>query len=357
MPHLLVDISAHGFGHLGQTAPVLNALAAAVPRLEVTARSLLPAERLRRAIEIPFRHVHAASDFGYVMNNAIDLDLAATAQRYRSFHEDWNPRVAAEAAWLAAQRFDAVLSNIAYLPLAGARRAGIPAFALSSIHWADLFEHNFGSESWSAAILDEMFSAYAGAQTFLRLTPGLPMDRLPNRQVIGPVCRMRRPDRPAMAHRLEIDPGERWVLVVMGGMDFPIDLARWPRVTGTRYLVPTKLCVARSDVTCFSSLELDFACLLASADAVITKPGYATFVEAACHARPVLYVPREHWAEEAFLTRWLHENTRARAIERDKLMKGDLAEALERLLEQPMPPTPAPAGIEQAAGALARRIA
>jgi hypothetical protein len=31
--HLLVDISAHGLGHLAQTAPVIEALQARVPEL------------------------------------------------------------------------------------------------------------------------------------------------------------------------------------------------------------------------------------------------------------------------------------------------------------------------------------
>ena len=33
MPHLFVDISAHGLGHLAQTAPILNALAHMLKRL------------------------------------------------------------------------------------------------------------------------------------------------------------------------------------------------------------------------------------------------------------------------------------------------------------------------------------
>jgi hypothetical protein len=45
--------------------------------------------------------VAEARDFGFVMNNAVDIDLAASARRYREFHADWPQRVAAEADWLA----------------------------------------------------------------------------------------------------------------------------------------------------------------------------------------------------------------------------------------------------------------
>jgi len=46
--HLLVTICAHGFGHLGQSAPVLNALRRRLPALRLTVASTLPEARLRR---------------------------------------------------------------------------------------------------------------------------------------------------------------------------------------------------------------------------------------------------------------------------------------------------------------------
>jgi hypothetical protein len=75
MPHLFVDISSHGFGHLAQTAPVLNHLAARLPQLRLTLRSGLPLARLRQRIAAPFTHIAAASDFGYVMHDAVTPDL------------------------------------------------------------------------------------------------------------------------------------------------------------------------------------------------------------------------------------------------------------------------------------------
>ena len=137
--HLFADISSHGFGHLAITAPVLNAVAEIVPDLRLTVRCGLPAAKLRQRIRAPFEHIAAASDFGYVMIDATHIDLAASAAAYRHAHADWPARVAAEAAFLAALAPDLVLSNVSCLPLAGAARAGIPALALCSLNWADLF--------------------------------------------------------------------------------------------------------------------------------------------------------------------------------------------------------------------------
>ncbi|HEX8961889.1 MAG TPA: hypothetical protein VF801_02710 [Rhodocyclaceae bacterium] len=352
--HLLVDISAHGYGHLGQTAPVLNALGAAVPNLEITVRCGLTEDRLKRRIDVPFRHVHAATDFGYVMHSAIDLDLPATARRYREMHADWDGRVAAESAWLEAQGFDAVLTNVSYLPLAGAARAGIPAAAMSSLNWLDLFVDSFGGQAWAAPVHAQMSDAYDSARMFLRVTPGLPMESLGNVEPIGPVCRMSRANRAAIARALGAEPREKWLLVAMGGMAFPLDVGRWPKLAGVRYFVPPALAVARADVTAFDSETIDFSELLASSDLVVTKPGYGTFVEAACHGRPVLYVEREGWSEARYLGEWLRANARAAPLERGDLANGNLMPSVERLLEQPPPAVvPRPTGIADAVRLLA----
>jgi len=51
--HLLVDISAHGLGHLAQTAPVLDALASRLPTMRLTVRSALTRQQLARRIGAP----------------------------------------------------------------------------------------------------------------------------------------------------------------------------------------------------------------------------------------------------------------------------------------------------------------
>src|SRR4051812_42090118 len=119
MKHLFLDISSHGFGHLAQTAPVLNALMAS-RTLQLTVRSGLEQAHLARRIHHPFAHIHAASDFGFVMHDALSVDLETSAERYRVAYAAWPQRVADEAALLKQLAPDLVLSNVSPLPLAGA---------------------------------------------------------------------------------------------------------------------------------------------------------------------------------------------------------------------------------------------
>jgi hypothetical protein len=355
--HLLVDISAHGLGHLAQTAPVLNALQPLVPGLRLTVRSMIPRENLARRIAVDFAHVPEARDFGFVMHNAVDIDLAASARRYREFHADWPRRVTAEADWLRRQRVDAVLSNVAYLPLAAAAEAGIPGAGLCSLNWADLFVHYLGDQSWAGDIHAQILAAYNSATGFLRITPGLPMADFTRQHGIGPITDVGRRDRSRISKLLDLDESERWLLLAMGGMEFRLPLEEWPQTPGMNWLVPGEWAIFRKDVRSSEIAGLSFTDLLASVDAVITKPGYGTFVEAACSGIPILYLQRDDWPETPYFAAWLASHARAERLAREQLLAGDFLEVLRRLWSAPLPPLPRADGAGQAARWLAARLA
>ena len=346
-PHLFVDISSHGLGHLAQVAPILNELGSRLPTLRLTVRSGLPLNRLRERISGEFAHLAARSDFGFVMHDAVRIDLAATASAYREQHEDWAQRVAEEAGLLAELAPDLVLSDVAYLPLAGATQAGIASLSMCSLNWADLFAHFFGNEAWAAPIHQQMLAAYRSAECFLRLTPAMAMDDLPRSRAIAPVAALGR--RVALHERLGCAANDKIVLVAFGGFDTDLSAERWPRSAGLRWLIPQSWPIARDDMSAFETLDLPFTNLLRSVDAVLTKPGYGTFTEAACNGTPVLYLRRDDWPEQDCLIDWLKSNSRCAEIGREQLASERLPAALAALWQQPAPPLPEPSGAAEAA--------
>lgn len=351
--HLLVDISAHGLGHLAQTAPVLAALRRRLPDLRITVRSALPRSRLAVRIEGDFDHVPEERDFGFAMHNAADVDCVASAARYREFHADWRRQVAAEAGWLRRYGADAVLCNAAYLPLAAAAEAGIPAAGMSSLNWADLYAHYLGRQPEAVEIHGQILEAYNAAWAFLRFAPGMPMSAFRHRIDVAPVARIVQASRPYFSQKLGLDESKRWLMVAMGGMDFPIDFERWPRLEGACWLLQGEGRPARADQHHFDPGEPRFYDLLASVDAVITKPGYGTFVEAACAGTPILYLERNDWPETPHFAAWLAHHARAVELGREKLLAGEFVPELEALWARAAPPRPRADGAEQAAQVLA----
>nr|MBL8412207.1 hypothetical protein [Dechloromonas sp.] len=348
-PHLFIDISSHGFGHLAITAPVINTLGKLLPELHLTIRSLLPPAKLSQRIQLPFERIASATDFGYVMIDATHIDLPASAVAYRRAHADWPGRVAAESAFLKTLAPDLVLSNVSYLPLAGAARAGIPSLALCSLNWADLFGHFFGHENWAPAIHSEMLAAYNGAKAFLRVTPGMAMPALESLTDIGPIA--------ALGQRHDLGLGsDKAVLVALGGIAHRLPVESWSRLPGIRWLVPADWHCQHPDAIALDSFGLGFTDLLASVDAIVTKPGYGTFTEAACNGTPVLYQLREDWPEQDCLIAWLRDNARCLEVDAAQLQNGEIGGALDALWRQAAPARPDTSGSVQAAKLIAARL-
>ena len=338
---ILLDISSHGFGHIAQTAPIANGLNR--HGFEWTVRSGAQYEMLKGKLNFSFEHIAEASDIGMAMRNAIDVDVGATEAAYAAFHDDWEARVWKEARWIAA--FDLVLSNVSYLPLKAAHLAGVPSAAFCSLNWADLYWHYCKRNPGAGKIHAQMLDAYRCA-SFFRITPAMPMPDLEQAVAIGPIAAIGNNRQDEIRRMLGVDPGVKLGLVSMGGLPFPVHFEKWPDSEHIHWIVPKY--AGRSDMTSYEKLGVPFSDLVASADVLVTKPGYGSFAEAGAAGIPVLYVPRGDWPEEEYLTGWLRENGRCLELDRASFESGKLAHAVDALLAQPEKPVPQMSGAADA---------
>jgi UDP:flavonoid glycosyltransferase YjiC (YdhE family) len=357
MPHLLVALSAHGYGHLAQTAPVLDALRRRLPALRLTLYSALSRALLAQRIAGDFHYIGRAADVGMVMKDAMEVDTAASAEAYADFHHRWDEAVAEEAGLLTAHAPDAVLANAPYRILAAAAHCGIPALGLCSLNWSDLYAHFCSGQPGAAAILAQMRAAYGSARAFLRPAPSMPMTDLARGIAIGPIAALGRDRRGEILRRLALPETTRLVLVSLGGVPSRLDISDWPALPGVRWIVPAAWAPPRKDAVAFESLAMTFVDVLRSADALITKPGYGSFAEAACSGVPVLYAPRPDWPEQIYLEAWVQAHGHCRAIQRQQLERGGFAAELAALLAAPRPAPVAPTGIAEAVEHLATLLA
>ena len=351
-PHLVVSISGHGFGHVAQTAPILNLLHERMPQLRITVRSTVPLSHLHSRIHAPFTHLPSEGDIGMVMSSALDVRVEESRAAYREFHTNWNARVDEEARLLRELKADFVFSNVGYLPLAGAQRAGIANAALCSLNWADIYRHYFGDDNIAIQIHD----CYANADAFLRATPGMSMSDLPNLLSIAPIAAVGTNRRDELNRRLKLFADEKLVLISMGGVASRLPVEKWPRIDGVRWLVQNSWQVEHPDAIILETLQMSFSDLLASSDALICKPGYGSFVEAACCGVPVLYVSRADWPESSALIAWLQQHGLCQEVSRDVLEQGRIGEMLKEFWKAPRSAPVIPQGGEQVASLLMERI-
>lgn len=354
-PHLYVALSGHGFGHLAQVAPILNEWQRRWPTARLTVQSALSETVLRQRIGGEFAVIAGAADFGMVMVDALEAKVPESLAAYRTFHGEWAERLVWQEQRLREAAPDLLLADIPYLTLAAAKRLNLPALALCSLNWADILAGYGQDVPDLAALREPMLAAYNSAAAFLQPAPSMPMPDLTNVRPLGPIAALGEDRRLEINRRLGVRGDEILLLMGLGGVDMRPPLENWPELLGVRWLTPPAWDVARADMTSWAALDdCSMLDLIRSCDVLFTKPGYGAFTEAACNGTRVLYVARDDWPEEPWLSDWLIEQGNGVKISRRQLATGDLAEPLQALLAQPAKPPVVPTGVSEAADWLER---
>ena len=328
MTHLVVAITAHGFGHAAQVAPVLDELWRRDRALRLTLLTELPEPFLRARIEAPFSYCAHAMDFGLCMKSVFEIDREASLERYRGMHSDWSATVDRAARFLAGLAPDCVLADVPYLALAAARRLGVPGVALCSLNWADIVEHYFEAVPEAERWLVQMRDAYRGAELFIRPEPAMPMAWLDNAAAVGAIGRRGRTLRDRLARMPRLAHARHLLLAAPGGIETRLPIESWTVAPDTVWLVPDSWASRHPNLVATGSLPLPFIDILASVDGVLGKCGYGTVVECVINGTPLAYLPRPDWPEEAGLVDWLRGHDAGAAIDGATLAGGGADEIL-----------------------------
>jgi hypothetical protein len=273
---IVFDVSSHGFGHLGQIAPVVTELIAQHPTTRVVVRSTHAASVVKHVLGFDVDLDEPPPEATLVMLDPTTVDIAASAEAYRALHARWDEHLDHETARLEALAPLALVADVPYLSLAAAKCLSVPAVALCSLNWLDLYRTYCSCVCDAPAIISTMATAYRSAQLFLQPRPHMPMSDLPNRRSIGPIARIGRADKSQVRNILGIPQTDHVVLVTFGGIQSG-KRVQLPNIAGVHWIALPS--VARGNVADVSRFGMSFIDLLASSDAVVTKVGYATLLK------------------------------------------------------------------------------
>lgn len=347
MAHLFIAVTAHGYGHLAQVAPVIEALSRQRPGLRVTLQSDIDPQLASGRLPAGFTQIHEATDIGLLMDGPLTTRWSDTLPLYNEFGADYGRRLRQEMTLLERAAPDLVLADVPWLPLDAARRLGIPAVALCSLNWYDILRLGPVAEQVPEGLLESIRAVYAGADLFIRPAPSMPMEWLPNARDVGPIA-YRYPDRrEALRRELGIAPQRPLALMQFGGFQGFDPLEDWPEQDQVHWLIQDLPGGPRRDASSLTAIGLRVPQVMGSCDLMVCKPGYGTYAEAAVNAIPVLFVKRGDWPEEEALVPWLDQRVPTREITRADLEAGTLSAALEDLLGRARPAPMAPTGIEE----------
>jgi len=352
-PRLLFAVSGHGYGHLAQCAPVINALWREIPELHVTVCGVLPRNVVAGRLERNFTFLPVELDPVLRMHNAWEIDVPASRRVYRGFHRDWQAGLEHDTNLLATLAPDLVLADIPYRILRAARVRDIPAIALCSLNWAAVYTACCAEDDEDAALVADMLECYRSAALFLAPDPALPMPELDNYRTIGPIARRGSSRRQELADRFNLPAVTRFVLIALGGVATRLPLEYWPRRDGMVWLNTVAAGNGRDDFIGLDETGMSFIDLLATSDAVLTKPGYGTYAEAVCNGIPILTLARPDWPETPYLNDWARRHGRVAVISTPEFAAGRFAVLLDGLWTGPAPPPLAADGVAHAVSQIA----
>jgi hypothetical protein len=355
-----VFVSGHGYGHLVQTAPILNRLRSLYPSMSLYVASDVPREIAARWIRGTFESGPAHADIKLIQQDALDVDLDGTRRCVREIHRNWDRQAAACRSALQAWRPDLVLSNVPYMPVAVAADCGIPTVVLSSFSWDRILMDYFSLADpevhgwWNRAR-----ECYAKADLAIALAPGILSHALCSSMIsVDPVAEALPSRKAVLRAHLNMPDDHPLVLVTMGGLsppELPLEaLRRERRVT---WIVPGATRPAPHVIGVESIAAWPFQSIAASVDAIVGKLGYNTAMQAAANDIPMLYVRRPRFPDEISLAAWMHEHHVVREFDMRAFQRGDGYDELTALWAIPRPERQSLGGADQAANEIQALLA
>jgi hypothetical protein len=360
---LVFYVSSHGFGHAARDVEVINEIGRRRPDVRLVVRTAVPASFIEQSVAVPIELQHAETDTGVVQVDSLEIDEPATARGAAAFYGTFGARVDAEADALRQIRATTVVADIPPLACAAAARAGLPVIALGNFTWDWIYAAYPQFERLAPAVLRTIRDAYAHATRALRLplhggfeavTGGV--DDIPF------IARVSRRPRSEVRRALGLSLTDTVVLASFGGHALGLDYGAIARNNPFRLLLTdyeypgngdTDRRLVRVTRRHLADCGLKYEDLIATADAVVGKPGYGIVSECVANGVAFLYALRSRFAEQDVFEREMPRLLRCRRIERDDLLTGNWRHHIEALLAQaPAPILASTHGAEDAADAI-----
>nr|MCU0608229.1 hypothetical protein [Chitinispirillaceae bacterium] len=226
-----------------------------------------------------------------------------TLAAYRKVAAENSSLLQDEVRFIRERSADVIVSDITPFAFEAAHAAGVPSVGVTNFTWHDIYAPYVAGFPEYRADLDKIRSQYECATELLALEPGpLPMDYFPKRRVMPPVGRIGRRRRDEINAKYGIAPSKHVALIYFGdfgmnGIDWQ-GLAKFPE---WEFLGICPLPGAPPNFRHIDKADFPYQDLAASANCMICKIGYGSVAECMLHGTPVLYLPRDGFAEFPYL--------------------------------------------------------
>ncbi len=360
--HIAYYVTAHGYGHGVRSCDVLGALLAAHPGTKITVTTDLPESFLRSRLPCADGRLNVrpgAFDVGMVQKDSIRVDVAATLDQAQELLAERNQLIDYEAEMLRGEGADLVVADIPSIPLEAAAEAGVPAVAVGNFSWDWIYEPFAVCDPRWRPVIQMFEEGYRQAKQLLKL-PFSPAMSVFTKQVDIPLlAKPGQPRRADLARQSGADPAKRWILLSFTSLDWDAAALRAVATLDDFefFTVMPLVWDGLANVHAVDRQAIGFSDVLASCDAVVTKPGYGILSDCVANAKPIIYAEREDFIEYPLLERELKHYLKNVHIPAADLYAGRLGAALAAIETAPAPREILPGGGAEKAAQLLMDLA
>ncbi len=338
---ILYYLTAHGYGHAVRASAICNEFS---DEVRLIFRTTLPEKIFREEVKRHFEYLPGQFDCGCIQIDSVRADKRETLRAYMRIAEQNAARLEEEVKFTRRHKVDGIVSDITPFAFEVAREAGVPSVAVANFTWFDIYEPYVREYPSFAAILEKIHTQYQKADLLLDLIPSTGMPYFRNRVQIPPVARPGRNRSGEIKKHLALDHDRRMGLIYVGELGMA-DI-RWgdlAKFKGWDFVGIYPLPGSPANYHLVDKTIFPYEDLVASAEVMVTKIGYGVVSQGLINGTPLIYLPREDFAEfpvlEKAVREWGHGYRLSKEDYRGLKWEGVLEEVSRRERPKPAPST------------------
>jgi hypothetical protein len=332
-------ISAHGYGHGTRSCSIIRAIQRLYPQISVHIVSRLPASFLSNrigALRIPIRS--ESFDTGMVQLDSIRVNVGATLSKVEQLYSQREDLVIQETNFLKENDIGLVVVDIPGIPIEAAAARGIPCLAVGNFAWDWIYSAYEQQDPRWKSMADIFRAEYAQTDLLLRLPFCEGMSSFPHIEDIPLVASPGECRREEIASLTGCDPNKKWMLLSFTTLEWDDRaLDRVEQLEEYEFFSVHPLIWQRRNIHTLDRESVDFSSVVASVDAVISKPGFGILSDCVVNRKPLIYADRSDFAEYAVLEPAVRRYLKHLHIPAEDLYQGNLGHSLENLWGRPDP--------------------
>lgn len=345
-PSIAYYISAHGYGHGVRACDIIRALNLFYPEVRVHIVTGLTADFLQSRVRCDKNVFRSLSlDVGMVQKDSIRVDIASTLALLQQLYSSSEDLIRREMAFIKEQSIDLVVVDIPSIPVEAAHRAGVPSVAIGNFGWDWIYDSFSEQDVRWKPIVEKIRTAYSKTDLLMRLPFSEEMRIFPAKLDLPLVASPGNCRRDEMATLFRCNPSKKWVLLSFTTLDWSENaLGRLELQEEYEFFTVYPLKWSRSNLHTVHREIFSFPDVVASVDAVVSKPGFGILSDCVVNEKPLIYADRSDFAEFDVLESAIKKYLKHVHIPQNKLYKGELGPSLEKIWTRPGAPSVMPHG-------------